>query len=180
MNVATETSSSLPPASSATGSAPSSGILLELPAAATAGLSPSLQELTGPDLEAVAPTAISSARTRPTRFELKQQWEGTVVEILEDSFVATLKDLTDSSNPEESSELFLDDVGETDRPLLEPGAIFYWSVGYEDTPRGRERKSIIRFRRLPGWSARSLVAAKTKASELSDYFLGAVSEAQRR
>ena len=178
MNGPTETSSSLSP--SATESAPPVGVVLELPAAATAGLPPSLQELTGAALEAVVPTAISSARTRPTRFELKQQWEGTVVEIHQDSFVVTLKDLTNPSYPEESSELFLDDVGETDKPLLETGAIFYLSVGYEDTQRGRERKSVIRFRRLPGWSARSLEAARGKARELSNYFLDSAPEAQRR
>ncbi len=180
MSGATESSESRPEAWSATAGLTERLPVVDLPAAATVGVPASSRLLTAPLLESLAPTAISSANTLNTRFELKQQWEGTVAEVLEDSFVVTLKDLTDPSNPEESSELFFDDVGESDRPLLELGAIFYWSVGYEDTPRGRERKSIIRFRRLPGWSRKSLEAAKAKASELSTYFLGAAREAQSR
>lgn len=113
----------------------------------------------------------------PTRFDLRQQWEGIVVSVSGDSFTATLKDLTDPSVAEESSELFLEDVGESDRELVELGAVFYWSVGYEDTPRGRERKSIIRFRRLPGWSGRQLDSVNAETAELSDYFLRAPSNA---
>jgi hypothetical protein len=105
-----------------------------------------------------------------SRFELLQQWEGTVVAVGEDSFEVTLKDLTTQSNPEESAELLLEDVGEGDRQLLEPGAVFYWSVGYEDTPRGRERKSIIRFRRLPGWGKQQLMAVRNRTAELNAYF----------
>lgn len=116
----------------------------------------------------------------PTRFDLRQQWEGTVAAVEGDSFTVTLQDLTDPRVPEESAELFIEDVGESDRALIEPGAVFYWSVGYEDTPRGRERKSIIRFRRLPGWSKQELSAVRAKTAELSDYFLGGATQAQRR
>lgn len=125
---------------------------------------------------ATTPYRVSS----PTRFDLRQQWEGTVTAISEDSFTATLEDLTDPAVSEESAELFLEDVSESDRELVELGAVFYWSVGYEDTPRGRERKSIIRFRRLPGWSRQQLNAVKEKTAELSAYFLAADSKALGR
>ncbi|GMU60013.1 MAG: hypothetical protein AMXMBFR34_17760 [Myxococcaceae bacterium] len=125
---------------------------------------------------ATSPYRVSS----PTRFDLRQQWEGIVAAVSGDTFTATLKDLTDPAVTEESAELFLEDVGESDRNLVEPGAVFYWSVGYEDTPRGRERKSIIRFRRLPGWSRQQLNSVKEKTAELSKYFLGAESKALGR
>lgn len=117
-----------------------------------------------------AATHTSASRTR---FDLRQQWEGTVVELSGDGFTVNLRDLTNPAGPEESAELFLEDVSEGDRAAVEPGAIFYWSVGYEDTPRGRERKSIIRFRRLPGWSRRELDAMRARAADLSSYFIGA-------
>lgn len=118
-------------------------------------------------IASVAPFAAPASR-----FELLRQWEGTVVEVEVDSFTVTLQELTDRSAPAEDAQLWLEDVSPGDRPLVVPGAVFYWSIGYEDTPRGRERKSILRFRRLPGWSARALAAAKARAAQLSDALLG--------
>lgn len=129
-------------------------------------------------VDRIASSAFSTSS--PTRFDLRQQWEGTIVDVGADSFTVTLKDLTDPSNSEESAELFLEDIGESDRDLVEPGAVFYWSVGYEDTSRGRERKSIIRFRRLPGWSRQEMDAVKAKTDELSSYFVGAAPPAAVR
>jgi hypothetical protein len=122
-----------------------------------------------------AQDTIAGLRLRATssRFDLRQQWEGTVVSIDGDSFSVTLRDLTDASVPEESAELLLEDVSDSDRELLEPGAVFYWSVGYEETFRGRERKSIIRFRRLPGWTRQQLKAVQDRAEELNSYFSAA-------
>lgn len=126
---------------------------------------------------------LAAATYRPsssTRFDLRQQWEGAVTAVGVDSFSASLRDLTDPTVSEETAELFLEDVGESDRDLIEPGAVFYWSVGYEDTPRGRERKSIIRFRRLPGWGRQQMNSVKAKSDELSAYFLGGDSKADVR
>lgn len=75
-----------------------------------------------------------------------QQWEGTVVGVGPDSFTAILKDRLNLEAPEESVDIFLEDVSEADLKLVAPGALFYWSIGYEDTDRGRENKSIIKFR----------------------------------
>jgi hypothetical protein len=46
-------------------------------------------------------------------------------------------------------EFDLNDVSPADRPLCDPGALFYWSVGY-DVKRGgqQSRTSILWFRRL--------------------------------
>jgi hypothetical protein len=104
------------------------------------------------------------------RFVLKQQWQGVVTSVGDDAFTVDLKDLTDPDSPEETAELLREDVDPQDLALLEPGAIFYWSIGYEDTRRGRERKSIIRFLRLPGWTATDLEAIEREAHELNVFF----------
>lgn len=102
-----------------------------------------------------------------TRFEVLQKWEGIVLDVLDDSFTARLIDLTQQGFDEEA-EFALEEIDEGDKPLLQPGAIFYWNIGYSDSPSGRARVSIIRFRRLPIWRSEELERAKHDAERLSD------------
>lgn len=96
------------------------------------------------------------------RFVSLQKWEGTVLEIEKNSFIARVTDLSPDSSVEEEAEFPLEEIAESDRPLLEKGAIFYWSIGYLDTLTGqRLRTSALRFRRLPAWTAKELEAART-------------------
>lgn len=97
-------------------------------------------------------------------FRAMQKWEGYVNEVREDSFVAVLSPIT-GEGPDQEAEILIDDVSLDDRPLIEPGAIFYWSIGYRDEPQ-RTRTSLIRFRRLPAWNQRDLEAARREASLL--------------
>lgn len=87
-------------------------------------------------------------------FFVRQAWEGTVVEVAGDSFSAVLRDLTDPSRPDERVEMLRDDVSSSDVPLLVPGAVFYWNIGYTEG-RGipRRRTSQVTFRRLPRFIA---------------------------
>ena len=55
-----------------------------------------------------------------------------------------------------------------DLDLLEPGAVFYWNIGYRDRPSGRERISTIRFRRLPVWTADELKVADQEAARVRE------------
>lgn len=103
------------------------------------------------------------------RFVLARQWEGVVAEVGDASFVAVIKDLSDPRIEEEDVELSINGVRADDLPLLKPGAVFYWSIGDEDTPRGRERKSLVVFRRLPGWTERDLQRVKARAAALSGW-----------
>jgi hypothetical protein len=85
-------------------------------------------------------------------FRVMQKWQGHVLEICGDVFLARLHDLTGSKMPEDV-ELFTNDVSKHDRALLRPGAVFYWKIGYLDHLDGqRIRASIIRFRRRPVWT----------------------------
>ena len=102
------------------------------------------------------------------RFVSLHKWEGIVLAVQRDSFLARLIDLTQGS-PEEEGEFSLNDVSGEDMPLLKPGAIFYWNIGYHDSRTGQRRKvSEIRFRRLPAWTAREIEAARREASRLRD------------
>jgi hypothetical protein len=101
-----------------------------------------------------------------TRFEVLQKWEGIVLDVLKDSFTARLIDLTQEGSDEEA-EFALEEIDEGDKGLLKPGAVFYWNIGYSDSPSGRARVSIIRFRRLPVWRSEELERAKRDAERLS-------------
>ena len=71
--------------------------------------------------------------------------------------------------PEEEVTFSIQEISESDRGLAMPGAVFYWSVGYEDSLQGqRTRKSTIRFRRLPTWTEKELNKARQEAHSLRD------------
>lgn len=95
-----------------------------------------------------------------------QKWEGAVLDVGAETFTARLVDLT-GDRPEEDVELEKVELSDFDLDLLEPGAIFYWTIGYRrQLPRGaRSRESVIRFRRLPAWSHFELAAARKRAEE---------------
>lgn len=92
-----------------------------------------------------------------------QKWEGIVLKVGENSFLARLIDQT-KKGPDEEAEFSLDEVSEYDKRFVEPGAIFYWNIGYHDSSTGqRRRTSMIRFRRMPAWRREELAAAKKEA-----------------
>lgn len=119
----------------------------------------------------VPPTLVPRVSWRAqTRFFALQEWEGTVLEVREDLFLARLTDLTEATADTEA-EFSTEEVSPSDRDLLVPGAIFYWRIGYTDKAGGqRERSSIIRFRRMPRWKEEDLKAAEEEASRLRDLF----------
>ena len=98
-------------------------------------------------------------------FVALQKWEGYVTEVSDDTFSARLIQIKGQGGDQEA-EIFLQELDESDRKLVEPGAVFYWSIGYDDRPSGRQRASRIRFRRLPTWSAREIARAKKDAGKI--------------
>lgn len=101
------------------------------------------------------------------RFKAVQKWEGFVIEVKDDTFIARLTPLAGQGSDQEA-EIYINEIEEDDRGLIEPGAIFYWSIGYLIKPARRLRASIIRFRRLPKWTERKLEIARAKATELKN------------
>lgn len=107
----------------------------------------------------------------PRSFRLLQGWEGLVTQVLDNSFMAIITDKTNSDNDQEEVELDLGEIPDEDLRFVRAGALFYWSVGYEDglgIP--RQRVSRIRFKRLPGLTMREIARAKATADTLSSLF----------
>lgn len=110
-------------------------------------------------------------RERTFRQVILHHWECTVERVGSSSFVATLRSLKSGDDSEKEAELPIEEISDDDRELLSEGAIFYWVIGYETSPRGtRQRISQIKFRRLPAWTRRELAAAGEEANRLYDIF----------
>ncbi|MBF0549269.1 MAG: hypothetical protein HQK60_01920 [Deltaproteobacteria bacterium] len=106
--------------------------------------------------------------SRQDTFISLQKWEGTVSYIGEESFMACLFDLT-APGPDEEAEIPIKEISLDDRELLKPGAVFYWSIGYQDSKKGqRTRASKIRFRRLPAWRIEEIKGAEDDARKIGD------------
>ena len=101
-----------------------------------------------------------------TRFITLQKYEGTVLRIEGDGFVARIVDPA-TVDEDFDAEFALEEVTPSDRHLLIPGAVFYWNLGYLDRPEGRVRASDLRMRRLPTWSQDELDAARKRAEALA-------------
>jgi len=100
------------------------------------------------------------------RFIVLQKWEGIVQSVSSESFIARLTNQTDAG-PDQDAEFAKEEIDLPDHALIQPGAVFYWILGYSDSPGGqRVRISCLRFRRLPAWNKKDLDAARTEARKL--------------
>lgn len=91
-----------------------------------------------------------------------QQWEGYVTQVGKDTFWASLSTIFGEGDDQEA-EIYLEEVDLDDRALIKTGAVFYWTIGYLDRPSGRQRSSILRFRRLPVWTKHDFAKARSTA-----------------
>jgi hypothetical protein len=97
-------------------------------------------------------------------------WDGVITEVTEETFSARVTQLA-TEGPEEFAEFPLSDISPGDASLVRPGGLFYWTVGYETTKRGRIRRiSEIRLRRLPPKSEEDRNRAKAWALEALQLF----------
>jgi hypothetical protein len=111
---------------------------------------------------------LRTPKPTPEYLLVLQKWEGTVLSRGRDSFQARLTNKNQVC-PDEEAEILLDEVSEDDLPLVTPGAVFYWSIGYHvGTNKQKKRVSIIRFRRLPSWTEKELQQANEQADRLRD------------
>jgi hypothetical protein len=103
-------------------------------------------------------------------FKLLQSWQGTVIEVTSNEFIAEIRDKTNKTNPVEEVTLSIDEVSPTERDQIVPGAVFYWSIGYKDAPgEPRLRVSQIRFRRLPPWTEAELATVRHQLDHLKAF-----------
>ncbi len=99
-------------------------------------------------------------------FDIKGKWHGHVVSVGDETFTAIIEDVLEQS-PVEEVEIYLEEISPDDRPLVVPGAHFYWTVGYLDgIGAPRRRTSIITMQRLPGWTEDDLREAQGWAARI--------------
>jgi hypothetical protein len=119
-------------------------------------------------------TVVASAgvERRPAQRQLiSHHWECTVVNVGEASFTATLRSLRDPDDSEKEAEIPIEEVTPDDLELLHPGAVFYWTIGYDISSSGtRRRASQIKFRRLPAWTKKDIERVQHRADELFALF----------
>ena len=94
-----------------------------------------------------------------------QRWEGYVLEIQNDHFVARLDDLTNPGTHEQIR-FDLDEVSPEDESLLELGATFYFSIGYVLNNGQREKTSLLRFKRIAEWTEEEFDRASDRSRKL--------------
>ncbi|MGA1826417.1 MAG: hypothetical protein ACMUIP_17320 [bacterium] len=117
----------------------------------------------------IPPCYLMNKKDREDSFISLQKWEGIVLKRMKESFLARLIDLT-NDGPDEEAELPIAEISAEDLSLIEPGAIFYWNIGYLDKWSGqRTRASVIRFRRLPKWTRKEIDAAKREAEQIQEF-----------
>ncbi len=94
-----------------------------------------------------------------------QEWEGHVVSVGDNAFVARLVDVTAGMEYEsEEASIPLQELSDHDAARLEVGDIFRWVIGYERSPEGtRKRVSQIVFRDLPRMTEGDLHAGRAWA-----------------
>jgi len=113
---------------------------------------------------------LPSLRESKWKVTVLQRWVGRVEHVKADRFLAVIADATNSRNPPEEVEIELSEVSRGDLTLLAPGAAFYWSIGYQDSPGGqRERISALRFARHPRLSETEVNRAFEEADQLAAF-----------
>lgn len=99
--------------------------------------------------------------------QVLQEWEGYVVEMRSDEFVACLVDVTaGSTHEEEEAVIPLASISHGDVDTIASGSIFSWVIGYERAEAGtKKRVSRIVFRDLPLMTERDFREGRRWARE---------------
>lgn len=107
-------------------------------------------------------------------FKVLESWVARVETVdLEAQTFTALVSSEIHTGTREAAEFTFDEISEDDRALIQAGAIFYWSVGYQiDEFGGRSTASVVRFRRVHHWRPKEIREARARASEYADWFLG--------
>ncbi len=114
---------------------------------------------------------LRDAESGARRFTSLYQWEGVVEEVNGTGFRARLHALENGRTNKshvEYAEFDYDDLAyDSDRGLVAPGAVLYWTLGRSRNGYGTwVRTSLLRLRRLPTASARQKREAERLAEEL--------------
>jgi hypothetical protein len=102
-------------------------------------------------------------------FYALQEWDGYILNIRPDAFVARLTNLTSEEEADAAEATIpLEELDEGSIAKLKPGRLFRWSIGFEHSRSGqRTRVSRIVVRDLPAWTSAELDRAWREAEELA-------------
>ena len=126
-----------------------------MPAAGRLWVRPPARLFAPPNNADTGPIVSFPPQPKPARREATlqplQEWEGYVVGIEGDEFVARLVDLTAGrSHESEEAVIPMAEISEYDASRMVVGSIFRWVIGYRHSVEGtRTRVSQIVFRDLP-------------------------------
>ena len=134
---------------------------------ATNGLSTDGRQSIDDLSRAVSLPPLPPHRPLPVTLHALQEWEGYVVEIGEEEFVARPIDITaGASYEEEEATIPISDLSDSDAARMQKGSIFRWVVGYERSAVGtKKRVSRIVFRDLPAMTESDCKAGAAWARE---------------
>jgi hypothetical protein len=106
-----------------------------------------------------------SSQSHLIGFVTEQRWQGYVTSVEGDKFFAVVYDTSPEHRDEvEDVELERQEVAELMRPLIVPGAIFFWDIGFQVEPSGqRIRQSIISFPMIPVHTQEDVRQARARA-----------------
>ena len=131
------------------------------------------------------PQEVSSPKLKPVilhvrdfgkrGFSALSHWEGIVEEVKGDTFSSRLIPLAEQNGGMEKYEFtefsFEDLAVEDDRALVQPGAVFYWTIGRARNEAGTmTNTSLVRFRRLPATTRTEQERAESEAEDLLSMF----------
>jgi hypothetical protein len=105
-----------------------------------------------------------NSTNKNTYFKKTQNWIGYVEAINEQGFTAKLVDKSNSGTYE-IAQFNFDEISKSDMELISKGAIFYWSVGFENKNGQIEKVSLIRFKRSIDFTENDIDNISDKASE---------------
>lgn len=113
----------------------------------------------------LAPPSIEQKREH---LKVLKNWEGIVTSVENGSFFAAMRDTeSESERAEDEFEIYIDNVDESDRELVQEGAVFYLTalIRY---PKGEgpQKTTRIIFRRMPRWSPQDIGRAELAANNL--------------
>jgi hypothetical protein len=116
------------------------------------------------------PSSIPDLIPAETRFVREQEWVGRVDAVGEEYFSATLIDMMGWSDSDEGAHISWQLVSDHDVELVQPGALFYWVIGYRISPTERRGESRLIFRRSRPWTPSEERRAKAEAETLWQHF----------
>ncbi len=124
---------------------------------------------------AIKPVAPELTAAGQPTLRTRQLWEGTVTEVRDGHFLATLNDRTNPQNPDEQALFDVYEVPQDDHSFIKVGSSFYWTIGTERTPAGQVKNiSAINFRRIPAWTRSAVTKVSALANHLDDVFQSAL------